>query len=69
MSAPKLSTRLGDIQDILATARHLGEAIFMAATAIGDRDQCNAIQSVCDEMSGKMRIVDDRLDEIREELA
>lgn len=68
MSDKKLSNRIGDIEDILANVRHLGEAVFMAARSIGDMDQCNAIQAVCDEINNKLLIVRDRMDEIREEL-
>lgn len=35
-----------DAQDLLSEARHLSEAVYMAAASIGDRDQMSAVQSV-----------------------
>jgi hypothetical protein len=65
----KISFRLMDIEDMAHSARLLNEAIFMAASGIGDRDQMGAIQSVSEEINNKLMIVRDRLEEIRGELA
>ena len=68
-SIRKISFRLIDIQDMACSARLLNEAIFMAASGIGDRDHMGAIQSVSEEINNKLLIVRERIDEIREELA
>ena len=62
-------TQFLDVQHLLATARYLNEAIFMASGNLGDRDQTNAIQAVSDELNNKLLIIGDRLDEIREGMA
>ncbi|MCV9997356.1 hypothetical protein OE766_03770 [Pararhizobium sp. YC-54] len=65
----KISFRLMDIQDMACSARLLNEAIFMAASGIGDRDHMGAIQSVSEEINNKLLIVREWIGEIREELA
>lgn len=62
-------TKVGDVMDILATVRHLNEALFLAASGLGDMHHTNAFQSVLDEINNKLLVADDRLDEIKEELA
>jgi hypothetical protein len=64
--SPSLASRkISDVEDIIATARYLNEAIFMAVASLGDRDQVNAIQALADEINNKLLVARDRLDEVR----
>lgn len=64
------SSRLRDIQDMLATVSHLNEALHMAAGSLLNinADWCNALQSVSNEMDNKLQVVIDQMEEIRKEL-
>jgi hypothetical protein len=69
MTTPSLvSRKISDVEDLLLAVRCLNDAVFMAATGIGDRHNCDAIQAVADEINSKLLVVRDRLEEIREEL-
>jgi hypothetical protein len=70
-SAPDrlLLVRLGDLANILANVRYLNEALFMAAAGLASMDATNAFQSVMSEMENKLLIADERLEEMRGELA
>ncbi|MDE3796624.1 hypothetical protein I7G59_04685 [Sinorhizobium meliloti] len=65
---PSLSTRISDVEDILATVRNLNEILFMAAHGLMMNDATNAFQALASEIDDKLLVVRDRLDEIREEL-
>ncbi len=66
--SPSLHTRIGDVEDILASARYLTEAVFMAAHGLMMNDATNAFQALASEIEDKLLNARDRLDEIREEL-
>ncbi|WP_139015592.1 hypothetical protein [Ensifer aridi] len=66
--SPSLHTRIGDVEDILATVRYLNEALYMAAGGLMNAEATNALQAVASEIEDKLLDVRDRLDDVREEL-
>jgi hypothetical protein len=65
------ANRINDVIDMMATVKHLNEALFLAAGSMVNTapDTCNALQSVINEVENKLHIITDRLDEVREDLA
>jgi len=55
-----------DAQDIVAQARDLTRAVFMAAHGLGDRLHMSAITTITDIIDDKLREVRDILDAVRE---
>lgn len=70
MSAPSPFTRqLLDIANMITVVKNLNNAVFMACLDVGDMDKTNALQSVIDEINTRLEMLDERVDELREELA
>lgn len=65
-----LSIKTGDILDLINTAQYLNEALHMAASDSGlTRPATNALQALSGEIDNKLRIIEDRLNEVREQIA
>jgi mannitol/fructose-specific phosphotransferase system IIA component (Ntr-type) len=63
-----LLSELLDVSNMIDNSRDLVEAVFMAASGVGDRHHTNAIQSVCDVIEQQLIAVGHKLEEIREAL-
>ncbi len=62
--------KIGDIIDLLNTTQYLNEALHMAASDSGlTTTATNALQSLAGEIDNKLRIIEDRLEELKEDLA
>lgn len=48
-------SQITDAHDKINQARYLVEAIFLAAFGLGDMHQTNAIQTVCEEVKGRLQ--------------
>jgi hypothetical protein len=63
-------TNILDLHDKLKDVQYLVEAVHMAAGAIGDPAQVNALQAVCDEADQRLEaivaMVDEQIDALRE---
>jgi hypothetical protein len=69
MSSPT-SRKLGDILDLVNAAQSLNEAIFMAAEHHSlTRPATSALQTVSGELDSKLRVIEERIDEIMEALS
>ncbi|GLR51812.1 hypothetical protein KYK30_21940 [Shinella yambaruensis] len=65
-----LSIKTGDILDLINTAQYLNEALHMAASDSGlTQPATNALQALSGEIDNKLRIIEDRLNEVREQIA
>lgn len=60
-----LSGQIMDAQNILSEIKSLNEAIFMAASGIGNRQQMNAVATVTNIISLKLDDVEGMLDAAR----
>lgn len=71
MTAPsQTASKIGDIIDLLHTAQSLNEALHMAVSARGlTTTVTDALQSLAGEIDNKLRIIEDRLEEVAEDLA
>ncbi|TAA61887.1 hypothetical protein [Shinella sp. JR1-6] len=64
-----LSRNIGDIVDLLHIVQHLNEALRMAATDSGlTRTATDALQALSGEIDNKLRVIEDRLEEVIDEV-
>ncbi|WP_267550424.1 hypothetical protein [Rhizobium rhizogenes] len=66
MPKAQVYSMLDDAQNKLSEIKDLNEAIFMAANAVGDRDQMNALCTVANIIDQKIGAVEEILTAARE---